>query len=92
MTAASAVWIQSAGCRRPSKRAVCDEAQKTKCEVLELAPDDELLNSLSQFDIAYCFVVATEGVGQSGYCPSSAAFDEDRTQRIGACLNGVRPI
>jgi Putative DNA-binding domain len=48
----------------------------------ELAPDDELLNSLCQFDITYCFVVAAEGVGQGDYYPSSAAFSEDRAQPI----------
>jgi len=50
----------------------------------ELAPDDELLNSLCQFDIAYCFVVAAEGVGRGRYYPTSAAFNEDRAQPIGA--------
>lgn len=48
----------------------------------ELAPDDQLLNSLCRFDIAYCFVVAAEGVGRGGYYPSSAAFGEDRAQWI----------
>jgi Putative DNA-binding domain len=48
----------------------------------ELAPDDELLNSLCRFDIVYCFIVAAEGVGRGGYYPSSAAFNEDRAQWI----------
>jgi hypothetical protein len=48
----------------------------------DLAPDDELLNSLCRFDIAYCFVVAAEGVGKGEYYPSSAAFSEERAQPI----------
>ena len=48
----------------------------------DLAAGDELLNSLCQFDIAYCFVVAAEGTGSGGYYPMSAAFNEDRAEPI----------
>jgi len=42
--------------------------------------DDAALNSLCQFDIAYCFVVTAMGTGRSAAYPSSAAFDEDRAK------------
>lgn len=48
----------------------------------ELAPDDVLLNSLSQFDIAYCLVVAAEGRHNGGYYPSSAALKDYRAAPI----------
>jgi Putative DNA-binding domain len=48
----------------------------------QLAADDVLLNSLCQFDIAYCFIVEAEGTGQGSGYPSSAAFDEDRAKLI----------
>jgi hypothetical protein len=41
--------------------------------------DDVLLNSLCQFDILYCLLVATEGQTHvRSFYPSSAAFDESR--------------
>jgi hypothetical protein len=44
-----------------------------------LAGDDVLLNSLCQFDILYCLLVATERQTQvRSFYPSSAAFDEPR--------------
>jgi hypothetical protein len=43
---------------------------------------DILLNSLCQFDIAYCFVVAAEGTGKGEFYPSAAAFSEDRAKPI----------
>src|SRR6202007_2365041 len=44
-----------------------------------LAGDDVLVNSLGQFDILYCLLVATEGQTQvRSFYPSSAAFDEPR--------------
>jgi hypothetical protein len=41
-----------------------------------------LLNSLCRFDIAYCFIVAAEGIAHGSGYPSSAAFDEDRAKPI----------
>ncbi len=43
---------------------------------------DAALNSLCQFDLVYCVVVAALGTGQSVGYPSSAAFDEDRAEPI----------
>lgn len=48
----------------------------------ELAPDDVLINSLAQFDLAYCFVVAAEGRDHGGYYPSSAALKDHRAAPI----------
>jgi hypothetical protein len=48
----------------------------------EAAADDVLLNSLCQFDIVYCFIVAAEGIAHGSGYPSSAAFDEGRTKPI----------
>lgn len=48
----------------------------------ELAANDVLLNTLCQFDVAYCFIVAAEGTGHGSGYPSSAAFDEDRAKPI----------
>lgn len=50
--------------------------------VSEIAPDDRLLNSLAQFDIAYCVVVAAEGRDHGGYYPSSAALNAHRAAPI----------
>jgi hypothetical protein len=54
----------------------------------ELAPHDELLNTLCQFDIAYCFVVAAEGNGRGGAYPSSSAFKEDRAHPVALKIVG----
>ena len=54
----------------------------------EIPPDDAvtdrdlLLNTLCQFDFAYCLVVAAEGTGRGGFYPSSAAFDESRVKPL----------
>jgi hypothetical protein len=52
----------------------------------EVDSSDVLLNSLCEFDIAYCLIVFAEGTHHGSAYPSSAAFDEDRalpmTQRI----------
>jgi hypothetical protein len=48
----------------------------------EITAGDVLLNTLCEFDIAYCFIVAAEGTGQSLFYPSSAAFDENRAKPI----------
>jgi hypothetical protein len=48
----------------------------------EITAGDVLLNTLCEFDIAYCFVVAAEGTGKGGFYPTSAAFDEDRARLI----------
>lgn len=45
----------------------------------ELAADDVLLNSLAEFDIAYCFIVEAEGQHHGGGYPMSAALRDDRT-------------
>jgi hypothetical protein len=37
---------------------------------------------LCQFDIAYCFIVAAEGIAHGSGYPSSAAFNEDRAKPI----------
>lgn len=44
----------------------------------ELAADDIILNSLAEFDIAYCFIVAAEGQHHGGGYPMSAALRDDR--------------
>ena len=49
----------------------------------EITVSDVLLNTLCQFDIAYCVAVAArEGSLKSAFYPSSAAFDEDRAKPI----------
>ncbi|SHU63705.1 putative transcriptional regulator with HTH domain [Mycobacteroides abscessus subsp. abscessus] len=48
----------------------------------EVTSADAALNSLCEFDIAYCFVVAAMGQGRGGAYPWSAAFDEDRAKPI----------
>ncbi|MGE2721733.1 AlbA family DNA-binding domain-containing protein [Mycolicibacterium celeriflavum] len=46
----------------------------------EITNHDIALNSLCEFDIAYCFVVAALGTDHGSAYPSSAAFDEDRAK------------
>jgi hypothetical protein len=46
----------------------------------EITSDDVALNSLCEFDIAYCFIVAAMGTEHGSAYPSSAAFDEDRAK------------
>jgi hypothetical protein len=46
----------------------------------EIEAGDAALNSLCEFDIAYCFIVAAMGTGRASAYPSSAAFDEDRAK------------
>lgn len=57
----------------------------------EISARDAALNSLCEFDIAYCFIVAAMGSGHGSAYPSSSAFDEDRSkpmaQRIVADAN-----
>jgi hypothetical protein len=48
----------------------------------EITADDVLLNTLCEFDIAYCLIVAADGTGQGEFYPSSAAFNEDRAKPI----------
>jgi hypothetical protein len=48
----------------------------------EAAPSDPALNSLCEFDLAYCIVVAALGTDRSSGYPSSAAFDEDRAKPV----------
>jgi Putative DNA-binding domain len=48
----------------------------------EITRDDVALNTLCEFDIAYCFIVAAMGTGRSAGYPSSAAFDEDRAKAM----------
>lgn len=48
----------------------------------EATPSDPALNSLCQFDLAYCIVVAALGTDRSAGYPSSAAFDEDRAKPV----------
>jgi hypothetical protein len=54
----------------------------TQVPAEEITGDDLALNSLCEFDIAYCFVVAAMGTGRGSGYPSSAAFDEDRANPI----------
>ena len=59
----------------------------------ELAVHDIALNSLCQFDIAYCFIVAAMGKDHGSAYPSSAAFDADRADPMAQRLvanQGVR--
>lgn len=44
-----------------------------------LDQDDVLLNSLAQFDLAYCLVASAEGNGQARGFPTFAAFNETRS-------------
>ena len=46
----------------------------------ELADEDALLNSLCQFDLAYCLLVAAEGKGRSSGYPSCSAFHQTRSE------------
>ena len=46
----------------------------------DITHDDIALDSLCQFDIAYCIVVAAMGTGKSSGYPSSAEFDEERAR------------
>ncbi|AKK27336.1 helix-turn-helix domain-containing protein [Mycobacterium sp. EPa45] len=48
----------------------------------EITAHDVLLNSLCQFDLAYCFIVYTRGTGHGKAYPSSAAFNEDRATPV----------
>lgn len=52
----------------------------------EVTSSDAALNSLCQFDFAYCLVVAILGTGRSNGYPSAAAFDEDRVTPIAHLL------
>lgn len=52
----------------------------TQVPAEDITSGDVALNSLCQFDIAYCFVVAAMGKGKGSAYPSSAAFDEDRAK------------
>jgi hypothetical protein len=48
-----------------------------------IGDDDQLLNTLCQFDILYCLLVATEGqTPVRSFYPSSAAFNETRADPI----------
>jgi hypothetical protein len=46
----------------------------------EVTADDVLLNSLCEFDIAYCFIVFAKGTDDGSAYPSSAAFSEYRAR------------
>jgi hypothetical protein len=48
----------------------------------EITHDDIALNSLCEFDIAYCIVVAAMGTDHGSAYPSSVAFDEDRAKQM----------
>ncbi|WNG95001.1 helix-turn-helix domain-containing protein [Mycobacterium sp. ITM-2016-00318] len=48
----------------------------------DVGPNDVLLNSLCQFDLAYCIIVFAKGTGHAEAYPSSAAFSEDRADPI----------
>ncbi|AEV73437.1 MULTISPECIES: helix-turn-helix domain-containing protein [Mycolicibacterium] len=52
----------------------------TQVPAEEITGSDVALNSLCEFDIAYCFVVAAMGTGHGSGYPSSAAFDEERAK------------
>lgn len=47
-----------------------------------ITSSDVLLNTLCQFDFAYCLIIAAEGSGRGGFYPSSAAFDENRVRPL----------
>lgn len=44
----------------------------------DLAHDDALFNSLCQFDILYCLIVAAEGQHHGGGYPTASAMNQDR--------------
>ncbi|WP_374158088.1 helix-turn-helix domain-containing protein [Mycobacterium sp. G7A2] len=46
----------------------------------EIRHDDAALNSLCEFDIAYCVVVASMGTDHGSAYPSSVTFDENRAK------------
>ncbi|GFM20413.1 MULTISPECIES: helix-turn-helix domain-containing protein [Mycobacteriaceae] len=48
----------------------------------EATSSDPALNSLCEFDLAYCIVVAALGTDRGAGYPSSAAFDEDRAKPV----------
>lgn len=43
-----------------------------------LAPNDVLFNSLCQFDILYCLIVAAEGQHRGSGYPAASAMNQDR--------------
>ena len=47
-----------------------------------ISPDDELLNSLAQFDFLYCLLVEVEGKGMAGGYPASASGNQRRVDPI----------
>lgn len=46
----------------------------------EVTDADIALNSLCEFDVAYCFLVEAMGIDHGGAYPSSAEFDENRAK------------
>ena len=54
----------------------------TQIPAEDITGSDVGLNSLCEFDIAYCFVVAAMGTQHGSGYPSSAAFDEDRAKAM----------
>jgi hypothetical protein len=44
----------------------------------DLTHDDALFNSLCQFDILYCMIVAAEGLHEGGAYPAASAMNQDR--------------
>lgn len=61
---------------RPSLRP--DVPNSVSSDPAELASDDILLNSLCQFDILYCLIVAAEGRHNGGGYPASSALLQER--------------
>lgn len=48
----------------------------------DLDHDDNLLNSLCQFDLAYCLITSAEGDGQARGYPTCAAFHQTRADPL----------
>ena len=48
----------------------------------EVTANDLLLNSMCQFDLAYCFIVFAMGTGHGEAYPSSTAFSADRANPL----------
>ncbi|KRD04950.1 hypothetical protein ASE48_20125 [Mycobacterium sp. Root265] len=66
--------------RNPAMRPDVDDDEIPPAD--ELAADDLLLNSLAEFDIAYCLIVAAEGKHEGGGYPMSAVLNDHRSGKM----------
>ena len=59
-----------------------DVPDETVAPAENLDREDVLLNSLCQFDLAYCLITAAEGEGQAKGYPTFAAFHQTRSDSL----------